>query len=145
MKKDKKQPGEELDIPGLLALKAYEMPDESRVEKSIQNIMREVRTKGRHPSLLLFPDKRMGWMFAQPRYGIAALFVIFIGLQFLERPAQDPVQAGALQAVPVEEQMAAMGAAAPTNRMAGPVLAFPSAFAPGSYQSSNAYFADYSE
>jgi hypothetical protein len=76
----------ELDISGLLALKAYESPDGDRVEKNIQNIMREVRMTNNAPSLLFFPDKSFGWMFAQPRYGIAALFIVFLGLHLLERP-----------------------------------------------------------
>ncbi len=76
----------DLDISGLLALKAYECPAEDRVEKNIQNIMREVRTTNNAPSLLFFPDKSFGWMFAQPRYGVVALFIVFLGLHLLERP-----------------------------------------------------------
>ncbi len=86
MSKKEKPEGPELDITGLLALKAYERPDEARAEKNIQNIMREVRTTHNAPSLLLFPDKSFGWMFAQPRYGVAALFLVFLGLHLLERP-----------------------------------------------------------
>lgn len=86
MSKSKKTETPELDIAGLLALKKFERPNEARVEKSIQNIVREVNTTGNYPSLLLFPDKSLAWMFAQPRYGIAALFVLFLGLHLLERP-----------------------------------------------------------
>jgi hypothetical protein len=86
MSKDKKTGKPELNIAGLLALKAYERPDESRVEKNIQNTLRAVRTTNNDPSLLLFPDKSFGWMVAQPRYGIAALFVIFLGMNMLNRP-----------------------------------------------------------
>lgn len=76
----------EWDICGLLALKNYERPDKARVEKNIQNIMRAVRAADRTPSLLLFPDKSSARMFAQPRYGVAALFIIFLGLHLLDRP-----------------------------------------------------------
>lgn len=76
----------DLDIAGLLALKKYERPDPFRAEKNIQNILRTVNTTGNVPSLLLFPDKSLAWMFAQPRYGIAALFIIFLGLHLLDRP-----------------------------------------------------------
>ncbi|MFA7369365.1 MAG: hypothetical protein WC334_06950 [Kiritimatiellales bacterium] len=86
MSKNEKTKVAELDITGLLSLKTYERPDEIRVEKNIQNIMREVRAADRMPSLLLFPDKSFAWMFAQPRYGVAALFILFLGLHLLERP-----------------------------------------------------------
>jgi hypothetical protein len=86
MNKKEKTADSELDIVGLLTLKTYERPDEERVEKNIQSIMREVRATNQMPSLLFFPDKSFGWMFAQPRYGVAALFILFLGLHLLERP-----------------------------------------------------------
>lgn len=85
MSKNKNMESPELDVAGLLALKTYERPDANRVEKNIQNIMRTVRTTNNVPSLLLFPDKSFAWMFAQPRYGVAALFVLFLGLHLLDR------------------------------------------------------------
>lgn len=84
MSKNKKTETAGLDVAGLLALKAYERPDAQRVEKNIQNTMRAVRSTSNIPSL--FPDKSFAWMFAQPRYGVAALFVLFLGLHLLERP-----------------------------------------------------------
>ncbi len=86
MKKKNKNGISEADLSRLLALKNYERPDEERTEKSIQSIMRTVRTVGNMPTLLLFPEKRLGWAFAQPRYGIAALFVLFLGLHLMDRP-----------------------------------------------------------
>lgn len=86
MRINKKTAAPELDIAGLLALKTYERPEANRVEKNIQNIMRAVRTADRTPSLLLFPDKSFAWMFAQPRYGVAVLFLLFLGLHLLDRP-----------------------------------------------------------
>lgn len=86
MSKNKNTAVPELDIAGLLALKTYERPDKVRAEKNMQNIMRAVRSTDRTPSLLIFPDKSAAWMFAQPRYGVAALFVIFLGLHMLSRP-----------------------------------------------------------
>ncbi len=82
----KKTETPDLDIAGLLALKTYERPDGGRCEKNIQNIMRTVRTTNNAPTLLFFPDKSFAWMFAQPRYGVAALFIIFLGLHLLDRP-----------------------------------------------------------
>ena len=97
MSKNLKTESSGLDIAGLLALKTYERPDAARVEKNIQNTMRAVRTTSNMPSLLLFPDKSFAWMFAQPRYGIAALFVLFLGLHLLDRPM--PVATGGSLAV----------------------------------------------
>jgi len=77
---------EGLDIAGLLALKAFEHPDANRIEKNVQSTMRAVRVAHGKPSLLFFPDKSLAWMFAQPRYGIAALFILFLGLHLMSRP-----------------------------------------------------------
>ena len=79
----------ELDLAGLLALKQYERPDQARAEKNMTNTMRAVRTAHKRPSLHHFPDKSTGWMFAQPRYGVAALFIIFLGLHLIDRPLPD--------------------------------------------------------
>ena len=76
----------ELDVKELLILKAYARPDRDRVEKNIENIMHAVRSAHKKPTLHHFPDKSTGWMFAQPRYGVAALFIIFLGLHLLDRP-----------------------------------------------------------
>ncbi len=110
----------ELDIAGLLALKRYERPAGEHSERNIQNIMRQVRSSSNVPSLLLFPDKSFGWMFAQPRYGVAALFIIFLGLHLIEKPVPSvPVGPGTLQ--PPEPAMAAAAAvAAGTNEMVRP-------------------------
>ncbi len=79
----------ELDVKELLILKAYARPDKDRVEKNIENIMHAVRSAHKKPSLHHFPDKSTGWMFAQPRYGVAALFLIFLGLHLLDRPVPE--------------------------------------------------------
>jgi len=97
----------ELDIAGLLALKAYERPSAERVEKNVQNTMRAVRAAHKRPSLLLFPDKSMTWMFAQPRYGIAALFIIFLGLHLLRQPIpRETVGAATIQEPGIEMNLA---------------------------------------
>ena len=82
----KEENTDNLDIVRLLALNAYEQPDAERVEKNVQNNMRAVRAAQARPSLHFFPDKSMAWMFAQPRYGIAALFILFLGLHMLREP-----------------------------------------------------------
>ncbi|MEI8207302.1 MAG: hypothetical protein WCG03_10525 [Kiritimatiellales bacterium] len=107
MSKTKKTEASELDIAGLLALKAYERPEANRMEKNIQSTMRTVRATSNVPSL--FPDKSFAWMFAQPRYGIAALFVLFLGLHLLERPLPiASVGSMALVKAPDVESMASM-------------------------------------
>ena len=80
----------DLDAATLVGLKAYEHSEPERVEKNIENTLRAVRTAHNKPSLLNFPDKSMGWMFAQPRYGVAALFILFLGLHLLDRPLPGP-------------------------------------------------------
>jgi hypothetical protein len=116
MRKNGKTAAPELDVAGLLALKIYERPEARRTEKNIQNIMRAVRSTDRRPSLLLFPDKSFAWMFAQPRYGVAALFMLFLGLHLLDRPM--PVTtAGPVANTMIREPGAEMIAAVDTNRL----------------------------
>jgi hypothetical protein len=111
MSKKETSAGVELDISRLLALKTYERPDPARVEKNIQNVMRAVRNTDQLPTLLHFPDKSLAWMVAQPRYGIAALFIIFLGLHLLERPLPVATSAGTamLKAPGTAEAVAAAG------------------------------------
>jgi RNA polymerase sigma-70 factor (ECF subfamily) len=77
---------EDSDIAGLLALKRYEKPEESRSEKNIQAIIREVRVTDNTPLLLSFPEKGFSWVFTKTRYGVAALFLLFLGLHLLKKP-----------------------------------------------------------
>jgi len=76
----------ESELDDLLELKVYARPEEARVEKNIENTMHAVRAAHKKPSLHHFPDKSTAWMFAQPRYGVAALFIIFLALLLLDRP-----------------------------------------------------------
>jgi len=68
----------------LLHLKSYEVPDATRMIKHKQNIMRQVREASgkRRWSLSDLLEVNIPWFFAEPRYGIAALFIVFAGLQF---------------------------------------------------------------
>lgn len=124
--KNEKTEEPELDIAGLLALKKFERPAAGRNEKNIQNIMRVVRTTNNLPSLLLFPDKSFAWMFAQPRYGIAVLFVLFLGLHLLDRPI--PVSPGG-PAVAIKQPDVDVMAAVNTNDLkAAAIPGIPAAF-----------------
>lgn len=74
----------DLMLKQLLQLKAYEKPDSSRMTRNKQNIMRQVRqsqSEQRKP-LLDRLELNIPWFFAEPKYGIAALFVAFVGLQY---------------------------------------------------------------
>ena len=111
----------ELDIAGLLSLKRFERPDAERVEKNIQSTMQAVRAARHRPSLHFFPDKSTAWMFAQPRYGIAALFVLFLGLHLMQRPM--PTESVASMAV--EEPRAELDLASMVDTNASPPVAIP--------------------
>lgn len=69
----------------LLHLKKYEVPDTHRMVKNKQNIMRLVRESSSRKrwSLSDLIEVNIPWFFAEPRYGIAALFIVFAGLQFV--------------------------------------------------------------
>lgn len=67
----------------LIRLKRYETPASDRMTRNQQNIMRRVRQeKSRRWSLSDLLEVNIPWFFAEPRYGIAMLFVVFAGLQF---------------------------------------------------------------
>ncbi len=75
----------------LLHLKSFETPDPARMTRNKQNIMRQVRqaqSKQRKPLLDLL-ELNIPWFFAEPKYGIAALFVAFIGLQYAGMTARN--------------------------------------------------------
>jgi len=116
MKTEETKASEGLDIAGLLALKAFESPDKERIEKNVQSTLQAVRAAHKRPSLHLFPDKSTAWMFAQPRYGIAALFIVFLGLHLMSRPistetvSSASVSSAALEEPALEEMLSAVNA-----------------------------------
>ncbi len=91
----------------LFHLKSYETPDAGRMTKNKQNIMRQVReASGRESwSLSDLLEVNIPWFFAEPRYGIAALFVVFATLQFWGVITQKQVQ-GKIDAYPRNRAMA---------------------------------------
>jgi hypothetical protein len=78
----------------LFHLKGYEIPETARMTRNKQNIMRQVReVSGRKRwSLSDLLEMNIPWFFAEPRYGIAALFVVFATLQFLGVNTQKEVR-----------------------------------------------------
>jgi hypothetical protein len=113
----------ELDIAGLLSLKTFERPDEARIEKNIKSTMQAVRVAHKSPSLLLFPDKSTAWMFAQPRYGVAALFILFLGLQLMNPPM--PVESVGSAVVKQPELAAGLREASSSNTVSTAILPVP--------------------
>ncbi|MEI6891930.1 MAG: hypothetical protein V5783_07140 [Pontiella sp.] len=75
----------EVLLQQLLHLKQYERPDAARMTRNKQNIMRSVRqsqSEKRKP-LLDRLEINIPWFFSEPKFGIAALFVAFVGLQYV--------------------------------------------------------------
>jgi len=76
----------------LLHLKKYERPETARMTRNKQNIMRQVREASRQKSWSLgdLLEVNIPWFFAEPRYGIALLFIAFAGLQFWGASSRTP-------------------------------------------------------
>jgi len=67
----------------LLHLKKYEQPEPARITRNKQNIMRQVREAKSQKRWNLgdLLEVNIPWFYAEPRYGIALLFIVFAGLQ----------------------------------------------------------------
>lgn len=70
----------QLSVRQMISLKAYEKPDEKAATSTVSRIMHEIREqeKQREKS-----DEKWAWFFAEPRYGLAALIVLFFALHML--------------------------------------------------------------
>jgi hypothetical protein len=84
----------EVMLRKLMHLKNYETPETARMTRNKQNIMRQVRQSqaGKRKSLGDLLEVNMPWFFAEPKYGIAALFVAFVGLQYVGLTAKTSSQ-----------------------------------------------------
>lgn len=69
----------------MLHLKRYESPEIARMTRNRQNIMRQVRavSVNKRKSFSDLLEINFPWFFAEPKYGVAMLFVAFAGLQYL--------------------------------------------------------------
>lgn len=69
----------------LFHLKRYETPEVARMTRNKQNIMRQVRevSRNKRKSLGDLLEGSIPWFFAEPKYGVALLFVAFASLQYL--------------------------------------------------------------
>jgi len=74
----------DLLLQQLLFLKRYERPDPERMSRNKKGIMREVReVKAKQITLGERIELHLPWLFSEPRYGIALLFIAFGLLQFV--------------------------------------------------------------
>lgn len=78
----------------LMSLKRYETPEVSRMTRNKQNIMRHVRESAhtQRKSLVDRIEINIPWFFAEPKYGIAAVFMAFVGLQYVAINGQNASQ-----------------------------------------------------
>jgi hypothetical protein len=109
----------------LFHLKSYETPEPARITRNKQNIMRRVREENSRKgwSLSNLLEVNVPWFFAEPRYGIAALFVVFATLQFWGVITQKQVH-GKTDTYPRDRAMAVAGQSANiyTNSISYPKL-----------------------
>lgn len=77
---------EDIRLQQLLHLKQFEHPNAANMLKNRQTIMRKVRESSgdKKWSLENILEVNIPWFFAEPKYGIAALFVAFALLQFAD-------------------------------------------------------------
>ena len=75
----------DLMLQHLIHLKRFETPDASRMVRNKQNIMRQIRQESQNKSKSIgdLIEFNFPWLFAEPKYGVALLFVAFAGLQYL--------------------------------------------------------------
>ena len=69
----------------LFHLKRFETPEAARMVRNKQNIMRQIRqeSQNKRKSIGDMIELNFPWVFAEPKYGVALLFVAFAGLQYL--------------------------------------------------------------
>jgi hypothetical protein len=84
MKEGGSEPAD-LMLQDLFHLKRFETPDPSRMVRNKQNIMRQIRQESHNKRATVgdLIELNFPWLFAEPKYGVAILFVAFAGLQYL--------------------------------------------------------------
>lgn len=113
----------------LMHLKAYETPDATRMVRNRQNIMREIRnaSKSRRKSVGEALEGYIPWFFAEPKYGIALVFVAFVGLQYLGASSRNSARSTGIYTSPGTLAAYENRTSFSTNRIVYPTL-------PNSYQ-----------
>lgn len=133
----------DMRLQQLLHLKSYETPESSRMVRSKQNIMRQVReaSSRKRWSLSDLLEVNIPWFFAEPRYGVAALFIVFASLQFLGVSSQKQARTG-IYTSPAGKMVAyeQPASATYTNHISYPKLPSNVALFPGQQADSNIKF-----
>ncbi len=124
MKKNNPETQADVLLQQLLHLKRYEVPAAGRMVKSKQNIMRQVREANSRTrwSLGDLLEMNVPWFFAEPRYGIAALFVAFAALQFWGVNSQKQVRKTGIYTSGQNVAMLERNASVSTNAVSYPRL-----------------------
>ena len=76
---------QQLMMKELCSLRSYEEPKGARVESTVATVMRAVRL---HEERYETQQDRLMWLFTEPRYGVAMLFLIFLGLNLVRSDHQ---------------------------------------------------------
>ncbi len=108
----------------LMQLKRYETPEPARMSRNKQNIMREVRNAkaSKRKSIGDLIEVSMPWFFAEPKYGVAALFVAFVGLQYLGISARNSARSTGIYTSTENFAAFDQSALTATNRTTYPTL-----------------------
>ncbi|MBT8042813.1 MAG: hypothetical protein HKP10_01385 [Kiritimatiellales bacterium] len=114
----------ELLLQQLMQLKRYETPETARMTRNKQNIMREVRTAkaGKRKSIGDLLEVSIPWFFAEPKYGVAALFVAFVALQYLGMSARNSARSTGIYTTTDNFAAFEPSASVSTNRTTYPTL-----------------------
>jgi len=123
MQESELEMGDEL-LKQLFHLKSYETPEVARMTRNKQNIMRQVReaSRSKRKSLSDLIEISYPWFFAEPKYGVALLFVAFAGLQYMGVNAKHAAQSNTGIYTSSTDRFAAyeQSAAAGTNTVSYP-------------------------
>ncbi len=124
MKKNNPETQADVLLQQLLHLKRYEVPAAGRMVKSKQNIMRQVREANSRTrwSLGDLLEMNVPWFFAEPRYGVAVLFVAFAALQFWGVNSQKQVRKTGIYTSGQNVAMLERNASVSTNAVSYPRL-----------------------
>lgn len=109
-------------LVSLLSLKQYERPDPDVASRCRSSVLRQLRSVDEEETYPIFDWQ---WNGITPifRFGLAALFLAFIGLQLLQSPNPEPVSAhqAELGTLPFTPTIASEPARAQTTATAGTI------------------------
>lgn len=114
----------EMLLRQLMHLKRYEVPETARMTRSRQNIMRKVREahSNKRKTFGELLELSIPWFFAEPKYGIALLFVAFAGLQYFGVNARNASNSTGIYTSTANMAAFEANSAITTNRISYPKL-----------------------